>query len=69
MGVFFHLMTDDIPPEQIRTHVPYVTGEEALEAAAAKARRAKRRIQIFRVLDQEVTSQPWRVVDPPSEDS
>lgn len=68
MGVYFHLMTDDIPPERIRTHVPYVTQDEALEAAAGEAARTNRRVQIFRVLDEEVTSQPWRVVDPPKKE-
>ncbi len=66
MGVYFHLMTDDIPAEQIKTHPPYVTGEEALRAAEKEAAQTKRRIQIFRVFEEEVTSQPWRVVDRPS---
>ena len=67
VGVYFHLMTDEIPPEQVKNHPPYVTGEEALRAAEAEAARSKSRIQIFRVFDAEVTSQPWRVVDPPQE--
>jgi hypothetical protein len=65
VGVYFHLMSDDVPPQQLKMHPPYVTGEEALKAAQGEAARTKRRVQIFRVFDEEVTSQPWRVVDPP----
>ena len=69
MSVYFHLMTDDMPPERIKSHVPYVTEEEALKEAAKEAAGRGRAIQIFRVVHGEVTSQPWRVVDPPSKGS
>ncbi|HEX2294750.1 MAG TPA: hypothetical protein VHN37_05515 [Actinomycetota bacterium] len=49
MGVYFHLMTDDIPAEQIKTHPPYVTQEEALKAAETEAAKTNRTIQIFRI--------------------
>lgn len=65
VGIYFHLMTDDVPPEQVKSHPPYVTEEEALKAAEVEAARSQRRIQIFRLFDEGVTSQPWRVVEPP----
>lgn len=64
MGVYFHLMTDEVPPQQVKNHPPYVTGEEAVEAAEKEATLTKRPIQIFRLFDEEVTSQPWRVINP-----
>lgn len=65
MSVYFYLMTDGIPPEEVENHPPYVTGEEAVETAEREAARTRSRIQIFRGFDEGVTSQPWRVVDPP----
>lgn len=62
---FFHLMSDDVPPQPLEGFPPYVTAEEALKWAEKEARRRGTRVQIFRVRDDRFESQPWRVVEPP----
>lgn len=64
---YFHLMSDDMPPERLEGHPPYVRPDEAIRAAETEARGRGKNVQIFRVQEGEAESQPWRVVEPPEQ--
>lgn len=64
----YHLMSDEIPPQEIRGHAPYVTEDEALIAAEKEAVARGETVQVFRVIDAQFESQPWRIVRPPPSD-
>lgn len=61
---YFFLMSDDTPPELLKGHAPYVTVEDALRHAQNEANSRGVPIQIFRVINDEPDSQPWKVVQP-----
>ena len=63
MTLFF-LMSNDTPPQPLEGHVPYVTPEEAVRHAQKEANDRGSPIQIFRVINDEPDSQPWKVVQP-----
>jgi hypothetical protein len=66
---YFHLMSDDVPPEPLEGFPPYVTPDEAIKWAEKEAQRRGARVQIFRPRDDRFESQPWRVVGPPKSSS
>jgi hypothetical protein len=63
-GFYFHLMTDEVPVAPLEGHPPYVHPDEAIQAAEKEAQTRKVPVQIYRVADGRVDSQPWRVVQP-----